>query len=111
MAKLELRPQEKLLAKEAASNVMNMLFIPQPNPGKLTVTNQRIKFDESARVDLSRGNSAFRYSVEKAEGLNDLALHRATCRRRQPPLGERTTAADSTTTHLRVVSKCALGLD
>lgn len=47
MSKLELRPEEKLLAKEYASHITKMLFFPQPNPGKLTVTNQRVIFGET----------------------------------------------------------------
>lgn len=64
MAKLELRPQEELLAKEAASHVMNMLFIPQANPGKLTVTNQRIKFDES------RLKAEFEYDLTEIDSIS-----------------------------------------
>ncbi len=57
MSKSELRPEEKLLAKEYASHITKMLFLPQPNPGKLTVTNQRVIFGET------RLKAAFEYEL------------------------------------------------
>ena len=62
--KLELRSQEKLLATETASHVMNMLFIPQPNPGKLTVTTQRIKFHGS------RVKAEFEYDLNEIDSFS-----------------------------------------
>lgn len=44
MAKLELKENEKLLGEKQASHIKKFMFLPQANPGKLYVTNQRIVF-------------------------------------------------------------------
>ena len=64
MSKLELRPDEKLLAKEAASHVTKMLFLPQPNPGKLVITNQRVLFVES------KVSAQFEYELSDIESFS-----------------------------------------
>ncbi len=64
-----------------------------------------------ARVDLSRGNSAFKYRFEKVKKVNLLSCMVLSAEEgSHSPLGERTTAAGSTTAYLWVVGKCALSL-
>ena len=44
MAKFNLNDSEKLIGEQQASNVKKFMFLPQANPGKLYVTNQRVAF-------------------------------------------------------------------
>ena len=44
MANIELKNNEKLLGEQQASNIKKFIIIPQANPGKLYVTNQRVIF-------------------------------------------------------------------
>ncbi len=44
MAKPNLNLGEKLLGEQQASHIKKFMFLPQANPGKLYVTNQRVIF-------------------------------------------------------------------
>lgn len=59
MAHFDLRTGEELIGKAAASNIRKFLFMPQPNPGNLIVTNQRVIFTPTQ----GRMSSAFEYEL------------------------------------------------
>ncbi len=66
MAKLDLKENEKLLGEEQASHVKKFLFFPQPNPGRLYVTDKRIVF----RATQGRMSSEFEYNLEDIESFS-----------------------------------------
>lgn len=70
MAMLPLQNGEQLLGEAQASHVKKMLGIPQANPGKLYVTNQRVVFEPTQ----GRASSAFAYSLGDVESFSVGAL-------------------------------------
>ena len=49
---MQLSSGEKLLAEAQASHIKKLLVFPQPNPGKMYVTDKRVVF-ESSHIDQS----------------------------------------------------------
>ncbi|MBD5147297.1 MAG: hypothetical protein HDT19_00650 [Oscillibacter sp.] len=66
MAKLSLQNGEQILGEAQASHVKKMLGIPQANPGKMYVTNQRVVFEPTQ----GRASSAFEYSLGDMESFS-----------------------------------------
>lgn len=58
MGMIQLMQDEQFIAEAMASHVKKMLFLPQPNPGKLNVTNKRVIFNGS------KVSAQFEYKVE-----------------------------------------------
>lgn len=58
---LDSKENETLLGKYPASHIKKLLFIPQPNPGNLIVTDKRIVFE----VTQGSPDAEFEYSVEE----------------------------------------------
>ena len=52
---LKLKDGEKLIVKKQVSYVKNILIIPQPNPGNLSITDKRVIFEPTQ----GRPSSAF----------------------------------------------------
>ena len=65
MASIELKNNEKLLGEQQASNIKKFIIIPQANPGKLYVTNQRVIF-KSTQGKLS---SEFEHNLDEIESF------------------------------------------
>lgn len=65
MAKLQLNSGEKLLGEAQASHVKTVMLLPQANPGKLYVTDQRVVFEPTQ----GRLSSAFESTLEEIEGF------------------------------------------
>lgn len=76
MAKLPLQNGEQILGEAEASHIKKMLGLPQPNPGRLFVTSQRVVFDPS-RGQLS---SAFAYPLSDIESFSVGSLSTITLR-------------------------------
>lgn len=76
MAKLPLQNGEQLLGEAQASHVKKMLGIPQANPGKLYITNQRVAFEPTQ----GRTSSAFEYSLSDMESFSVGTLSAITLR-------------------------------
>ena len=60
MAELNLRPDEQLIEKAAASHVKKVFIAVQANPGNLFVTNQRVVFSPTQ----GRRSSEFEYELK-----------------------------------------------
>ncbi len=65
MAKLDLKDNEKLIGEQQASNVKKFMFLPQANPGKLYVTDQRIVF----KATQGRASSEFEHTLEEIDSF------------------------------------------
>lgn len=68
---INLNENETLLGKESASHIMKFLFLPQPNPGKLYVTNQRVFFEPTQ----GRLTSKFEYDLSEVESFSVGAMN------------------------------------
>lgn len=66
MAKFDLKENEKLLGEQQASYIKTFLFLPQANPGKVYVTNQRVVF----KATQGRSSSEFEYQLEEIDSFS-----------------------------------------
>ncbi len=66
MAKLDLQENEKLLGEQQTSHIKKFLLMPQANPGKLYVTNQRVVF----KATQGRASSEFEYDLKDIESFS-----------------------------------------
>lgn len=66
MAKIELKNNEKLLGEELASNIKKFIFLPQANPGKLYITDQRIIFKSTQ----GRLSSEFEHNLDEIDSFS-----------------------------------------
>lgn len=66
MAKIELKNNEQLLGEQQASNVKKFMFLPQANPGKLYVTNQRVIF----KATQGRLSSEFEHNLDEIDSFS-----------------------------------------
>ncbi len=64
MARITLLPDERLIADAMASNVKKLLVFPQPNPGRLNITNKRVIFNES------KLKAEFEYPLEEIKSFS-----------------------------------------
>lgn len=65
MAKLDLLKEEKLFGEQQASHIKKFMFLPQANPGKLYVTNQRLVF----KATQGRVSSEFEEKLEDIDSF------------------------------------------
>lgn len=66
MAKLTLQANEILLGEQQASHVKKFMLMPQANPGKLYVTNQRVIF----KATQGRASSEFEFDLHDIESFS-----------------------------------------
>lgn len=66
MAKFNLNDSEKLIGEQQASNVKKFMFLPQANPGKLYVTNQRVAFKSTQ----GRLSSEFEHKLDEIDSFS-----------------------------------------
>lgn len=66
MAKFQLNGSEKLLGEAQASHIKTVMFLPQANPGKLYITDQRVVFEPTQ----GRMSSAFESAMGEIESFS-----------------------------------------
>lgn len=66
MANLNLNLGENLFGEQQASHIKKFLFLPQANPGKLYVTNQRVIFKSTQ----GRLSSEFEHQLSEIESFS-----------------------------------------
>lgn len=66
MKHITLRTGEEMIEQADASHIKKLLFLPQANPGKLSVTNQRICFTPTQ----GRLSSKFEYELNQVASFS-----------------------------------------
>lgn len=66
MLLIDLLPEEKIIAEAQASHIKSTLLLPQPHPGVLYITNQRVAFAPTQ----GRLHSEFQYWLDEISSFS-----------------------------------------